>query len=214
MIISYFKYFLDIWKIKKNFRKKNSHNQVNINTTYWPSFDINKITIGKGTYGKINIEFYKNPKESIKIGNYCSLAYGCTFICGGNHDYQTLSTFPFNSMLGRNNVESTTKGPIIVEDDVWIGYGAIVMSGVHIGQGAIIAAGSVVTKDIPPYAIVGGIPAKVIKYRFNEEIIKELLKIDFDKLEKKDIEEHLQELNKRIENVSQIDWIPKKKREY
>lgn len=77
--------------------------------------------------------------------------------------------------------EAISKGDIIVKDDVWIGRNALIMSGVNIGQGAVIAAGAVVTKDVPPYAIVGGVPAKVIRYRFEEEIINELVNVDFDK---------------------------------
>ena len=74
-----------------------------------------------------------------------------------------------------------TNGDIVVGDDVWVGQRAIIMSGVNIGQGAVIGAGAIVTKNVPPYAIVGGIPAKVIRYRFSEELIQELLKIDYSK---------------------------------
>ncbi|MGN9105593.1 DapH/DapD/GlmU-related protein [Oliverpabstia intestinalis] len=91
-------------------------------------------------------------------------------------------------------VESFAKGDIRVDDDVWIGYGASIMSGVHIGQGAVVAAGAVVTKDVPPYAIVGGVPAKVIKYRFEPEMIEELLKVDYSELTKEDIEKHIDDL--------------------
>lgn len=79
----------------------------------------------------------------------------------------------------------------MIKDDVWIGAQATIMSGVTIGQGAVIGAKALVTKDVPPYAIVGGVPAKVIKYRFEKEIIDELLKIDFSKLDYKVIKEHI-----------------------
>lgn len=84
------------------------------------------------------------------------------------------------------------------------------MSGVHIGQGAVVATGVVVTKDVPPYAIVGGVPAKVIKYRFEPEMIEELLKVDYSKLTKKDIEKHIDDLYVELKNLSQLDWMPKK----
>ena len=81
---------------------------------------------------------------------------------------------------------------------------------VSIGQGAVVAAGAVVTKDVPPYAIVGGVPAKVIKYRFEPEMIAELLKIDYRKLSKEDIEKHIDDLYTELKDPSQLDWMPKK----
>lgn len=106
--------------------------------------------------------------------------------------------------------EEFSKGNIEADDDVWIGYGATIMSGVHIGQGAVVAAGAVVTKDVPPYAIVGGVPAKVIKYRFSEIMIEELLKIDFSKLTEEAIKSHIDELYTELEGVGQLEWLPKK----
>ena len=99
----------------------------------------------------------------------------------------------------------------MVDNDVWIGYGATILSGVHIGQGAVIAAGAVVTKDVPPYAIVGGVPAKVIKYRFEESTIKDLLMIDYTKLTKEMIEQHVNNLYEPLTELAQLDWLPKKK---
>ena len=109
-----------------------------------------------------------------------------------------------------SGLEGKSKGNIYVDDDVWIGYGAIILSGVHIGQGAVIAAGAVVTVDIPPYAIVGGVPAKVLKYRFESDMIEELLKIDYSKLDKEMIEEHIDDLYIELKNPKQLDWLPKR----
>ena len=106
--------------------------------------------------------------------------------------------------------EALGKGNILVDDDVWIGYGAVVMSGVHIGQGAVIAAGAVVTKDVPPYSIVGGIPARVIKYRFSAEVIAELMKIDYSALTEDAVKDHIEELYRKLSDVDQLDWMPKR----
>jgi serine acetyltransferase len=102
--------------------------------------------------------------------------------------------------------EATSKGDIIIKDDVWIGANAIILSGVTIGQGALIGAGAVVTKDVPPYAIVGGNPAKVIKYRFSEKVIKKLLEFDFSKLDQNKIKTNIEALYKNItdENVDDV----------
>lgn len=102
-----------------------------------------------------------------------------------------------------NGIDAISKGDIIVDDDVWIGYGAIILSGVHISQGAIIAAGAVVTKDVPPYAIVGGVPANILKYRFSKEIIQELLKIDYEHLNPQIILKNKKIVYQKIESVEQ-----------
>nr|WP_275298384.1 hypothetical protein [Clostridium sp. YIM B02555] len=78
--------------------------------------------------------------------------------------------------------EALTKGPLIIDDEVWIGDKALILSGVHIGKGAIVAAGSVVVHDVPPYAIVGGNPAKVIKYRFSSTIINKIMSINLSEM--------------------------------
>ena len=123
---------------------------------------------------------------------------------------QNISTFPFKVSFSLEEYEATSKGNIVIDDDVWIGYGATILSGVHIGQGAVIAAGAVVTKDVPPYAIVGGVPAKVIKYRFPQEMIEALLKIDYSKLDKNMISAHIDELYQELTDLQQLDWLPRK----
>ena len=100
--------------------------------------------------------------------------------------------------------ESETKGDIIIEDDVWIGYGCTILSGVKIGQGAVIGTRSVVAKDIPPYAIYAG--NKIIKYRFSNKVIEKLLKIDFSKINEKCIRENIKCFYETIteDNVERI----------
>ena len=130
------------------------------------------ITIGEGTYGELNILSYKNKEEGLEIGNYVSIASNVWFILGGNHQMNTYSNYPIASMFIElcPEKDALTKGKIIIEDEVWIGANVTILSGIKIGKGAIIAAGSVVTKDVPPYSIVGGNPAKIIRYRNNKEL--------------------------------------------
>lgn len=105
------------------------------------------------------------------------------FLLGKEHRRNCLSTYPFNYKIFKKSFFGITfKRDIIVGDDVWFRQRTTVLSGINIGQGAVIARGAVVTKDVPPYAIVGGVPAKIIKYRFDDEIINDLLKVDFNKI--------------------------------
>lgn len=122
----------------------------------------------------------------------------------------SFSTFPFKVKFLNYKFEALTKGPIIVKDDVWIGFGSLVLSGVTIGQGAVIAAGSVVTKDVPPYAIVGGNPAHVIRYRFSNEKIESLKQIDFSDIDEPWILEHRDLVDEKIENLLDNDMFLKK----
>lgn len=191
---------------RKKWREINKHND----TIACNIFNENTVSVGKGTYGGITV-FNDVPTKQLIIGHYCSIALNVTFLLGHDHRVEYLSTFPYKAeILHKQNTEAISKGDIIVDDDVWIGYGATIMSGVHIGQGAVVAAGAVVTKDVPPYAIVGGVPAKVIKYRFDPEMIEELLKIDYGKLSKEDIETHIDDLYTELKNPSQLDWMPKR----
>jgi virginiamycin A acetyltransferase len=125
-------------------------------------------------------------KDKLIIGKFCSIACGAKFIFNSaNHTQKSLSTYPFpifyeewdNTM---NVCEAwDNKGNIVIGNDVWIGFEAVIMSGVHIGDGAIIGTRALVTKDVPPYAMVGGMPAKIIRKRFKDSIIEDLLKIQW-----------------------------------
>jgi len=170
--------------------------------------NIDKISVGKGSYGDIDVHCFHNPDEKLVIGNYCSLANGCHFILGGEHNLKMLSTFPFTYYLTNSVInDSHTKGPILIDDDVWIGYGVTILSGVHIGQGAVVAAGSVVTKDVEAYSIVGGVPAKFIKSRFDEKMVSNLLCIQFDNLDKDILNEHINDLTIPLISTEQLDWL-------
>lgn len=128
---------------------------------------------------------YPINHERLIIGKFCSIACGTKFLFNSaNHTLKSLSTYTFPLFYEDWNLEKSNittawdnKGDIIIGNDVWIGYEAIIMAGVHVGNGAIIAAHAVVTKDVQPYTIVGGVPARLIRKRFNEEIIQELEKL-------------------------------------
>ena len=128
---------------------------------------------------------YPVNKDRLIIGKFCSIACGAKFLFNSaNHKMASLSTYTFPLFfeewgLEKENVAQAwdQKGDIIIGNDVWIGYEAVILSGVTIGDGAVIGCRAVVTKDIPPYTIVGGVPAKPIRKRFDEETIKELQKI-------------------------------------
>ena len=128
---------------------------------------------------------YPINKDRLIIGKFCSIACGAKFLFNSaNHKMASLSTYTFPLFfeewgLEKENVAQAwdQKGDIIIGNDVWIGYEAVILSGVTIGDGAVIGCRAVVTKDVPPYTIVGGVPAKPIRKRFNEETIKELQKI-------------------------------------
>ena len=109
-------------------------------------------------------------------------------------------------LLQECRVEAFSKGNIVVEDDVWIGYGATILSGVHIGRGAVIAAGAVVTKDVDAYAIVGGIPARILRYRFPEEIREKVSRLNFEKFNLNQVKKSLGLLYSPVdsENIDEI----------
>lgn len=126
---------------------------------------------------------YPIHKEKLIIGKFCSIACGMKFLFNcANHTQKSLSTYTFPLFyeeweLEKSNITTAwdNKGDIVIGNDVWIGYEAVIMAGVHIGDGAIIAARAVVTKDVPPYTIVGGTPAKEIRKRFDADVIQQLL---------------------------------------
>ena len=142
------------------------------------------ITIGRFTYGAQYISVRQwNEGNSLTIGSFCSIADDINIFVGGDHRVDWASTFPFGHIYQQELGDTKTpghpisKGDVTIGNDVWIGRGVTIMSGITIGDGAVIGANSMVTKDVAPYAIVGGNPARHLKFRFNQETIQLLLKL-------------------------------------
>lgn len=156
---------------------------------------------GDGTYGYPNITSY-DEVSTLSIGKYVSIASRVSFLLGANHRMNLVTTYPWVKINPEKKSNSTNEpGNIKVGNDVWIGYGSIIIGEVTIGDGAIIAAGAVVIKDVPAYAVVGGVPAKIIKYRFSDEIIKQLLELQWWNWSKEKIASIQNELySENIEN--------------
>ena len=165
--------------------------------TSWINKDVtlhSNITIGEYTHLNQGDYIFSD----VEIGNYCSIAVN-VIIGGDEHSINTLSQFPFKNITEEN--KKTT-----IESDVWIGAGAIIKRGVKIGTGAVVGAGSIVTKDVPPFAIVVGVPAKIIRYRFPEELHQKILdskwwtydKSILDKLDFNNVEEDLEKLKQLV----------------
>lgn len=139
-----------------------------------------RINVGRFTYGNPKIMIWTED-ESLTVGSFCSIADNVTIFAGGEHNHSWVTTYPlriaFNDPGANLDGHPATKGPTIIGNDVWIGYGATVMSGVVIGDGAVIGAHSVVTKSVPAYSICVGNPAVVKKMRFDFKTIEKLKKL-------------------------------------
>jgi len=144
------------------------------------------VFIGKYTYGFESTQIFSwGENIDIKIGRFCSIAAGLKLFCGGNHSSSFISSYPFGSVYedflkpSKKKTVVFTNGNITIGNDVWIGRDVTIMSGLSIGDGSVVAANSHVVKNVEPYSIYGGNPAKFIKYRFSTEIIEMLLKIQW-----------------------------------
>lgn len=175
-LLSAYDFYL-LMKQRRDWRKVNSHNL----TRACNVFPIEKVKVGKRTYGDITFYYFGGEHEYLNIGSYCSIAGNVKFLGGGEHSVKQLFTFPIVRHIYGENAGEDTKGGIDVGDDVWIGDGVTVLSGVRIGQGAVIGAKSIVTKDVPPYAIWVG--NKIIKYRFPDMVVKKLSLLSYEAID-------------------------------
>lgn len=200
------KKYLDLMAFRKEWRTRNCHN----GTIAKNKFDRNKVKVGKGTYGELTVIGFDNLNERLLIGNYCSIAGSVVFLLGGEHPLHMITTFPYAShILHISNTDPTpTKGAIVVEDDVWICHGALILSGVTIGKGSVIGAGSIVTKSVPPYAIYVG--ERIIGYRFEKNIINRIKGTNLNKIQNLDKikQKYILENEVTGENVEMIEkWL-------
>lgn len=139
------------------------------------------LSIGEWTYGDPTVSWHE-PGRTLTIGRFCSIAPEVVIMLGGNHHTEWISTFPFAELMGDDTElpgHECTRGDVSIGHDVWIGQGALILSGVTIGDGAVIAAHSVVTRDVAPYSISGGNPARHLRYRVPEDAIADLLEIQW-----------------------------------
>lgn len=198
-----------LYLARKQWRKKNKHNE----TAVVSLFDQQYVKVGRYTYGDLDISGSRFDSQ-LTIGSFCSIGGEVLFLLAKDHCLYHVSTFPFKVKGAYYRDEAVSKGSILVDSDVWIGQRAIILSGVHIGQGAVVAAGSVVTKDVPPYAVVGGNPAKIIKYRFSEDIVDELLKIDYTRIDMRIIKKDIDYLYTEIKSKEDAVKVVEKLNEY
>ncbi|MSQ35705.1 MAG: CatB-related O-acetyltransferase [Dehalococcoidia bacterium] len=143
--------------------------------------DSGQVTFGRFSYGAPLVDVYEGETTRVHIGSFCSIARDVTIFVGGNHRPDWVSTFPFRwffAMPGANqDGHPATRGEVIIGNDVWIGVGATIMSGVRLGDGAVIGAEAVVTHDVRPYAVVVGVPAREVRRRFPDDQVDALLRI-------------------------------------
>ncbi len=131
--------------------------------------------VGEGTYGDPIVHFRKSA--NLRIGAYCSIGGDVHIFLGGNHPIDWVTTYPFGTLWEEAKSlpkSAESKGDIVIGNDVWIGDGSVILSGVTIGNGAVIGARAVIAKDVPPYAIVVGNPASIVRYRFDPSQIRAL----------------------------------------
>lgn len=173
------------------------------------------MNVGSYTYGHEYIEIKFPDAAKLNIGKFCSIGRGVRVFLGGNHRTDWITTYPFNVMhngefnSGNITGHPSTKGDVNIGNDVWLGENSTIMFGVTIGDGAVIAANSHVVKDVEPYTIVGGNPAKHIKYRFDKGVIDLLMKLQWWNLPDNNIKEIVHDLCASPDEEKIREWLKK-----
>ena len=175
----------------ENNRKKISEGQYNLEDyeilfkSLDVSSDILKASVGRLSYGIPEVKWWGEPNTGLQIGRFCGIAGDVKIYLGGNHCYKRVTQYPFEVVFNQPKLpdplpsclKSSTKGPVVIGNDVWIGDSVTIMSGVKVGDGALLGASTVIRKDVPPYAIVIGNPGEIVAYRHTPKQIKKLLDI-------------------------------------
>ncbi|MDQ0205052.1 hypothetical protein [Pectinatus haikarae] len=181
----------------------------------------NIVTLGKGSFIESMSYEGRSSASHILVGNYCSIFCNNVFLIGMDHNVHSLSTYPL-MQLGTNTTDDFVKNckselydgnrdQLIIGNDVWIGCGCTIVGGIQIGNGACVTAGSVVTENVPPYAVVGGSPARIIKYRFSRDVINKLQKIKWWYWNKEKIQSIVQKITtkEQVENFADKYFVKK-----
>ena len=145
-----------------------------------PYVNAARVTVGRHTYGTPMIPAFAGSEVTVEIGSFCSVAANVVLLMGGGHSPDWVSTWPIREVFGlpdQYEQHPVYRGPTIIGNDVWLGRDSLIFDGITIGHGAIIGARAVVTKDVRPYAVVGGVPAKEIRRRFTDEQVDALLEV-------------------------------------
>lgn len=194
--------------LQKRYRKKKifvgrnievTNSKLSINSRVAEGASVRETSLG--SFSSIG----RNSKIShCNIGKFCAISWDCT-IGAVPHpiDNISINAFPYKRKMGfiEEDIRLEIR-KVSIGNDVWIGANSVILSGVEIGHGAVIGAGAVVTKDVPPYAIVVGVPAKVIKYRFSEDIIEELLEIKWWDRDEKSLQNNINLFQKKLTKES------------
>lgn len=152
---------------------RNRHNE----TSPVNVFDIDRVSVGEYSYGPLRV-IDGGGYSHLTIGSHCSIAEDVTFVLSGEHHLHAVTTLPLRTFVLGEAQDALSNGNIDVEDDVWIGHGAIVLSGVRLARGSVIAAGAVVAHDTAPYSVVGGVPARQISTRVAAEMVSRVQQLD------------------------------------
>lgn len=157
-----------------------------------------RVSVGIGTYGSPALAPGDTWRQRCIIGNYCSIADGVEILTGGNHRLDWVTTYPLHVQRGGypngTRGHPTQPGPVIIGNDVWIGRAARILAGTHVGDGAVIGAYSVVTRDVAPYSVVAGVPARHLRYRFDAAVVESLHRIRWWEWSENTILERMDEL--------------------